>query len=48
MYGFATAPSGHALMTGAFSGTAALEGGAAASSGTFTSAGLRDVFLASF
>jgi hypothetical protein len=47
LYGFATAPSGHALMTGAFSGTAALEGDASSSS-TFTSAGHRDVFLASF
>jgi hypothetical protein len=45
MYGFATAPSGHALMTGAFSATAALDGDAA---GTLESAGLRDVFLASF
>ncbi len=45
MYGFATAPTGHALMTGAFSGTAAIEGDPAA---TLAGAGLRDVFLASF
>lgn len=45
MYGFTATPAGRVLMTGSFSGTAAIDGNPET---TLKSSGMRDVFLASF